>query len=876
MTQFQSDISGSGIIGPIGVTGATGPIGSTGVTGPTGSTGPTGATGLTGATGATGVVGATGPIGVSGATGSSGGNGATGPIVLGTGFEHGYRTLTTLLADANADGLAIETGFSLETTPYLYIGSNTAAWFIGDLAGSFKLGDYITVAHKNSTEEYTTFFVTGLLETLGSYPYHTYKYGVIIQANTNGTALTTNETLIVTFSKKGNAGATGPTGPTGPTGVTGPTGATGPTGPTGATGPTGSTGPTGATGPTGTTGPTGATGATGVTGATGPSTAINATDDTTTTTLYPVFVGAAGSNQTPKVSTSSFAWNANTASLGIGTASPISRLTASSNAGNSTYDGGQVSTFFTGGSTNNPNGRGHVAAFVAGGVGDSASTYGASITLGASSVGGIAIQHKNGAPFAIADFYPSGTYVGSGNPPTERMRIDSSGNLGLGVTPSAWGGFTGFQVGRASIMGSSTDATARFLNNAYYDGSAYRYVQNGAANLLALGGAGGMQFYTAPSGTAGNAITLTEAMTLNASGNLGVGVSNPTVKLDVRGTSNTAASTIQVVGASVSTLLLGQNADGGVIRGQGGNNVLSFWTGGSGDTGAGQSGTERMRIDSSGLLSVGTTAGIGRINAAGRAAGTGSATISMAPPSLVANSLESDLALFGTFGGSVPDLGPRRAADVLAGFNGGSWGSEYLRFGVGNNGASNDSAVVCSEKARLTSNGLLLVGTTARTGNIGAVVDNSGYGTYLETVYNFAGAAAASAVRFSAYMGETADPGFGYVLLIPAYNGSLLNSSIFTGCIYARRGAMSAGNIMGALQFSVQSAYTSNGFGAVNFGALGWSIVTCIYGGVLYLAVRSSFTSMRTITLDGIYTSNFTPILVSDGSVSSVTVLGTY
>ena len=78
-------------------------------------------------------------------------------------------------------------------------------------------------------------------------------------------------------------------------------------------------------------------------------------------------------------------------------------------------------------------------------------------------------------------------------------------------------------------------------------------------------------------------------------------------KLDVRGTSNSAASTIQVVGNSVSTLLLGQNADGGVIRGQGGNNALTFWTGGLGDTGAGQSGSERARIDSSGNFLLNTT-----------------------------------------------------------------------------------------------------------------------------------------------------------------------------------------------------------------------------------------------------------------------------
>jgi hypothetical protein len=105
----------------------------------------------------------------------------------------------------------------------------------------------------------------------------------------------------------------------------------------------------------------------------------------------------------------------------------------------------------------------------------------------------------------------------------------------------------------------------------------------------------------------------TERMRLNSTG-LGIGTSAPATKLDIRGTSNTAASTIQIIGNTVSTLLLGQNADGGVIRGQGANNVLAFWTGGTGDTGAGQSGTERARIDGSGRLVIGSTTANAKLN----------------------------------------------------------------------------------------------------------------------------------------------------------------------------------------------------------------------------------------------------------------------
>jgi len=70
----------TGLTGPQGSTGPTGPQGSTGptgLTGPQGSTGATGPTGLTGPQGSTGPTGLTGPQGSTGATGPQG---ATGPV----------------------------------------------------------------------------------------------------------------------------------------------------------------------------------------------------------------------------------------------------------------------------------------------------------------------------------------------------------------------------------------------------------------------------------------------------------------------------------------------------------------------------------------------------------------------------------------------------------------------------------------------------------------------------------------------------------------------------------------------------------------------------------------------------------------------------
>ena len=124
------------------------------------------------------------------------------------------------------------------------------------------------------------------------------------------------------------------------------------------------------------------------------------------------------------------------------------------------------------------------------------------------------------------------------NAPDNAMIINASGNLGLGVTPSAWlSTYRNLQIGlSSSIVGQSNDTRIIFNNNAYYSGSSqWVYLANSPAAQYTM--ADNNHFwYTAPSGTAGNAISFTQAMTLNASGNLSVGNTNNTYKLDVTGT----------------------------------------------------------------------------------------------------------------------------------------------------------------------------------------------------------------------------------------------------------------------------------------------------------------------------------------------------
>ena len=172
------------------------------------------------------------------------------------------------------------------------------------------------------------------------------------------------------------------------------------------------------------------------------------------------------------------------------------------------------------------------------------STFG--ITSSAVSTGNINSTNANGSAFIFQNSGTSVGWVGNGsssfvgasasnfgiNGQTnllfgvsgfEKARIDSSGNLGLGVTPSAWSGagrIIQFGNGAASI-GTQNSGDANFMHNAYESpAGTFKYVGSGSGALryqLDLNN-NVHKWYYAASGTANNDISFTQAMTLTAAG----------------------------------------------------------------------------------------------------------------------------------------------------------------------------------------------------------------------------------------------------------------------------------------------------------------------------------------------------------------------
>lgn len=101
----------------------------------------------------------------------------------------------------------------------------------------------------------------------------------------------------------------------------------------------------------------------------------------------------------------------------------------------------------------------------------------------------------------------------------------STGNVGIGVTPNTWSaGYKAIQVSPYISLISATNQ-GLVAQNVYYN-AGWKYINSEAASYYQQ--ASGVHYWgSAPSGTAGNAATLTDRMALNAIGQLSLGSTSP-------------------------------------------------------------------------------------------------------------------------------------------------------------------------------------------------------------------------------------------------------------------------------------------------------------------------------------------------------------
>jgi hypothetical protein len=198
----------------------------------------------------------------------------------------------------------------------------------------------------------------------------------------------------------------------------------------------------------------------------------------------------------------------------------------------------------------------------------------------------IGMDYSNSNAFVISNNSSLGT--------NDRFVLTTSGNLGLGVTPSAWyTGYTALQVGEsAALFSNRTSAdtrTTQLANNAYLNSGATNWIYAQTDEATRYGQVNGEhQWFNAPSGTAGAAITFTQAMTLTAAGRLLINTpTESTYQLDVNGTGRFITSLTIGAGASQANIYLNRSATTSVenaIRWQ--TNGTSDWYLGSAASGA--------------------------------------------------------------------------------------------------------------------------------------------------------------------------------------------------------------------------------------------------------------------------------------------------
>ena len=176
----------------------------------------------------------------------------------------------------------------------------------------------------------------------------------------------------------------------------------------------------------------------------------------------------------------------------------------------------------------------------------------------------------------------------------ERMRIDSSGRVGIGTSAmssysSSWNDLVidgGTNSGATIVSGTTGDGTIGFADGTTGNEQYRGYIQyRHSSDLLKFGTSG------------------TEQMVIDSSGKVGIGTSSPTYEVGLGDSGGTERFAIDVGSIQAESIHLAANNRHLVLDASGpGSRYVSFKTGATA-----YSGSERMRIDSSGNVGIGTS-----------------------------------------------------------------------------------------------------------------------------------------------------------------------------------------------------------------------------------------------------------------------------